>query len=431
MNYKIVKLQGLDSQKFISQQYYKNRDLSERSYKEQNIYFVNLITSFSAKNFINSHKEAGNDVEVIFWNNYTSQNKWLEENKASVNKKNWTTEIILHQLKSIKPDVLFFQNVASLSYKIRKEIKNIVPSIKIVLINEDYPGAYQNFSECDILIVNTPILKYRYKYLKPHLIYNSFDENLLKIDGINNVQKKYNLGFLGSLRFPESRYYFVKDIKENFNLNMWTAKDLKIMNKKPRKRNFNYFLSQLIKSLVKLEIFRNLVLKFTPIIFSTKISEIINLAHLEKVGKKKIPNINFKIHEKENFNWLKEDDIFNELHGLEYYKAIKQTKVLINRHADVAANTVDNMKMFEITGMGSCLVTDKGENLSELFEDGKEVVTYNSLEEAKEKIKFLLDNPKTLAEIALNGQKKTLAKHTSSQRNLEIQEIINNQFKYV
>ena len=56
MNYKIVKLQGLDSQNFISQQYYKNRDLSERSYKEQNIYFVNLITSFSAKNFINSHK---------------------------------------------------------------------------------------------------------------------------------------------------------------------------------------------------------------------------------------------------------------------------------------------------------------------------------------------------------------------------------------
>ena len=33
-----------------------------------------------------------------------------------------------------------------------KEIKNIVPSIKIVLINEDYPGAYQDFSECDILI---------------------------------------------------------------------------------------------------------------------------------------------------------------------------------------------------------------------------------------------------------------------------------------
>ena len=44
MNYKIVKLQGLDSQNFISQQYYKNRDLSERSYKEQNIYFVKDTT---------------------------------------------------------------------------------------------------------------------------------------------------------------------------------------------------------------------------------------------------------------------------------------------------------------------------------------------------------------------------------------------------
>ena len=69
------------------------------------------------------------------------------------------------------------------------------------------------------------------------------------------------------------------------------------------------------------------------------------------------------------------------------------------------------MKMFETTGMGSCLVTDYGDNLKELFEDDYEVVTYKNMDEAKEKIKYLIDNPKIANEIGIKGQQKTLKKH--------------------
>ena len=112
------------------------------------------------------------------------------------------------------------------------------------------------------------------------------------------------------------------------------------------------------------------------------------------------------------------------MYGLDYYSIIKQSKIVINKHADYANHTVDNMKMFETTGMGSCLVSDYGNNLKELFEEDYEIITYKSIEEAAEKIKFLINNPKVANEIGLRGQQKTLKKHNSFLRNCEINEII-------
>ena len=46
------------------------------------------------------------------------------------------------------------------------------------------------------------------------------------------------------------------------------------------------------------------------------------------------------------------------------------------------------MRMFEATGMGSCLIVENGENIRELFSED-EVITYNSYEELEEKLFFL------------------------------------------
>ena len=82
------------------------------------------------------------------------------------------------------------------------------------------------------------------------------------------------------------------------------------------------------------------------------------------------------------------------------------------------------MRLFEATGMGSLLLTDKKNNLNKLFEIDKEIVTYSCKEEALEKVKYLLENPKKLSEIALAGQERTLKDHTYEIRMKELIEII-------
>ena len=47
-----------------------------------------------------------------------------------------------------------------------------------------------------------------------------------------------------------------------------------------------------------------------------------------------------------------------------------------------------------------------------LFEVGKEVIAYSSIEECAEQMRYYLDHPQEREAIALAGQKRTLQEHT-------------------
>ena len=70
-----------------------------------------------------------------------------------------------------------------------------------------------------------------------------------------------------------------------------------------------------------------------------------------------------------------------------------------------------NIRLFESTGLGSCLLTDYKSNLTEFF-NTDEIVTYKNNEEAIDKMKYLSDNPNEAKKIAEKGMNKTLTKHT-------------------
>ncbi|ETR71762.1 MAG: hypothetical protein OMM_07900, partial [Candidatus Magnetoglobus multicellularis str. Araruama] len=85
-------------------------------------------------------------------------------------------------------------------------------------------------------------------------------------------------------------------------------------------------------------------------------------------------------------NVLPNDSILKKNHhgeawGLEMFTLMAQSQMTLNRHIDVAENYANNMRLFEATGCGALLITDYKDNLNELFEVGKEVVTYRSPEE--------------------------------------------------
>ena len=111
--------------------------------------------------------------------------------------------------------------------------------------------------------------------------------------------------------------------------------------------------------------------------------------------------------------------------GLDMYNILSRTKVSFNRHIDVAENYANNMRLYEATGMGSLLLTDRKDNLRQLFEEDREIVTYESKDEALEKYNYLINNPEELANIAKAGQLRTLKDHTYENRIKELIQIIN------
>ena len=110
--------------------------------------------------------------------------------------------------------------------------------------------------------------------------------------------------------------------------------------------------------------------------------------------------------------------------GLEMFQALKDSKMNLNIHADSSPECASNMRLFETTGVGTCLITDWKKNLHRLFEPDREVVAYKSAEECVEKVKWLRDHPGEREEIGLAGQKRTMKDHTFVHRAEQLNDII-------
>jgi hypothetical protein len=117
------------------------------------------------------------------------------------------------------------------------------------------------------------------------------------------------------------------------------------------------------------------------------------------------------------------------LFGLEMFKALAHAKITFNIHGDVAGDYAANVRLFEVTGAGSCLLTDWKKNIHELFEPDSEIVTYKSPEECIEKVRWLLDHKVECSSIAKKGQKRTLRDHSYKNRAEQLHEIILKHFK--
>lgn len=113
-----------------------------------------------------------------------------------------------------------------------------------------------------------------------------------------------------------------------------------------------------------------------------------------------------------------------EVWGADMYRALARSRITLNRHINVAENNANNMRLYEATGVGSMLITDEKENLGDLFEVGKEVVTYSSPKECVELINHYVAHPDEAQTIAQAGQQRTLSEHTYRLRMKELDTIL-------
>ena len=119
-----------------------------------------------------------------------------------------------------------------------------------------------------------------------------------------------------------------------------------------------------------------------------------------------------------------QDSYHGEAGGIEMYNILSNANIAINHHINVAGKYANNMRLFEATGTGALLITDYKDNLNTLFEVGKEVIDYKTVEECKELIIYYLEHEDERKGIANAGQKRTLQEHTYYHRMKELIDII-------
>jgi spore maturation protein CgeB len=117
-----------------------------------------------------------------------------------------------------------------------------------------------------------------------------------------------------------------------------------------------------------------------------------------------------------------------EAWGLDMYRVLAESLISVNRHIAAAEGHANNMRLYETTGVGSLLVTEAAPNLADLFEPGREVVTYESADDLVEKLLHYSAHEDEARAIATAGHARTLSEHTYEQRLAELSGLLSSRF---
>ena len=98
--------------------------------------------------------------------------------------------------------------------------------------------------------------------------------------------------------------------------------------------------------------------------------------------------------------------------GIEMSRVLAESRIVINRHGEVSEGYANNMRLFETTGTGALLMTEAAPNLTDYFEPGREVVSYDDPEDLMGKLAHYLEHDDERISIAAAGQARTLRDHT-------------------
>lgn len=360
-------------------------------------------------------------VYDVYYDLEVPQKKWAEENDVHWQSSDWENQILLNQIEKIKPDILFFQKTPRLPKAVLFGLKKRFKFLKKIVYHTAYLGASGDLNYVDFLLVGTPSLveRFRQKGYKPHLFYHYFDSSILDSLIKFNESESFKFTFLGSSGFGggflhTNRYELLYYLAQKTDITMWLNEP-----------NINYI------KIGKIEKYRHLIKRFVksvPVSFlsfikktfkkSNVLEALINECIREiKFDRKacSIPNKPLKSLFPEKCN--------DGLMGLEYYKVMYNSKISLTKSCnniydgdEGSGGDIGSIRLFEVTGLGSCLLTDTGPNMKDLFEEDSEIVTYKTKEEALDKLDFLINNEKMRQTIAKAGQLRTLKDHTEKNR---------------
>lgn len=126
-------------------------------------------------------------------------------------------------------------------------------------------------------------------------------------------------------------------------------------------------------------------------------------------------NVDFKFFcPNDNMQTYFKNPFLDSVWGLDMYQLLADSKIVLNIHDETVY--AGNLRLYEATGVGSCLLTDNLLGLNEIFDIDKEVVGFRNVDEAIEKIKYYLENDEERENIAKAGQKRTLDNYTYEHR---------------
>lgn len=389
---------------FLSSMYQGNLDrlandqdsIKSLSYNDHYNTLIENTTEFIGS-YCRTFKRLGYDVNCSIANFKELQNKWRKETgNIKLNEK----QTIAEQIRQFAPEILWLDNINFINSEWLIKIRLKVKSIRLILYyhcSPLKPASIDILKHVDFLFACTPGLKKSVEDLgfRAYLTYHAFDQDLLdklvQSDSIADRQLIFSGSLITGKGFHHSRIRLIERLIESgINISIYANLE---KNYRIKAKNTIHYLNTILKK-----------------------SGVGKLNHL-------FPFLNQGNEEIINYSQSLKASAHDPVFGFEMLNMLRRSQVVLNFHGEVAGNYAGNMRLFEVTGVGSCLLTENKINIPDLFFPGKEIVVFDNVEDCLEKAGWLIDNESERRKIAIEGQKRTLLDHTVENRCRQIMTI--------
>jgi len=347
---------------YLNSFYLAQPKFNQLSYKEMlNLLLNQFFADTGAAHYY--FKLNGLESFIIIANCEILQKKWAQENNFIYDQLNWEKEIALAQIQYFKPDVFYIESIFSFYGSFIKEAKNYCKKVAAWIstpFSNDLP-----LNDIDVIFSSTPdfVKLFNDSGIASYYVLPGFDERVLS--EINKLESKsIDFSFVGG----------------------WS--DVHVNRKK--------ILLQFVRE--------------TPL-------QIWGYGYSKSYSKRSL-NFYKNYFFPENKEILKHYN--NEAWGLEMYEILQKSLITLNVHESLLNGNVGNMRMFEATGVGTMILNDYGNNLSQIFKIDEEIVAFKTFPEAIDKYKYYVNNPKEAIQIGLNAKKRTLKDYNFNNHVLNI-----------
>jgi spore maturation protein CgeB len=391
---------------YIKKVYEKHKNLYKRPYAEQRA--VLDYDAFAWADFW-SHAMSpfGYEMMEVTSNLEPLQKVWAAENVVNYQEQTWKKEIILAQIKKFRPTVLFNADFHLLSYPDLMAIKSACPSLRCALVFVNSPhNDLACFQGYDVVLSASPLYleEFRRRGHQAEQLMHAFDPRVL--DRIDRKQEPFiNFSFIGQIirlpNFHVQREQVLQELVRQIDLEIFSPSFE--VTRLDEASAFSRYLIYTFMNFLKSHYLPAELLKKIPILGRALSWPAISprLVSPALKGHLKPP-----------------------VFGLDMFQTLWNSKVTLNIDGDNDRRFAINLRLFEATGVGTCLVTNWKENLPQLFALDTEVVTYKTVAECLEKVRWLLDHPRERQAIAAAGQARVLREHTFALRAVKLDEII-------
>lgn len=400
----------------------------------------------------------GFDVFDALYDDYQLAAQWAEENNVLevFQHTNPLFEIFMHQVVQFQPDIIlfwtgaFFRVNRAHRMEIRQKLKKPIIIAGVWGDELPYGESYANYFG-DLDFVFTVNNAYQENFQKAgipaYTMGSGFDESIHYNTELTT--KEINVIHCGDTGFNKldhiHRYETLSKLA--------ASSDIQIFASEPKSRKFYQRVAIFglnLLSIVPHPILRGFdrilsgtrYTRWLPITKAIKYAGLVKRTGVSAAGFFPLsnhPRQNFFNHKKSLKKQFPDKVTKGPLESSKYYELIEKSRIVLNIHRDEEAD-YGNLRVYEATGIGSVLLTDRGESLKEFFNvdygsdnalETAEIVTFTDAEDCRKKIDFLLKNPEVADRIAANGRRRTLRDHTVMKRCEIMQPILMDEAKNI